>query len=356
MCLLLLAGLAVRLSEAGEEQPETTISNLAFRIVDVKSSIQPVQSFRYHFELHWIDQQKSFRQLDTAYQSEDGILRIPEPFPTFGRIRVWIEVDDVERGYRHGYGSFSYRLDAKKALEPVAIQLQPGVVLTGKVLDAETGKPIAGAEVAPLKWGHHSAWIDWEELAKTDREGRYRVITRSAEGIAARHPEYRGMKQDNSPWGFSPGLNRKNTRWSDPLSVKWDELTGNEREETEEHEEEEVGPGGFVFRLLPLMPLHGRVLDRGGKPIPEVSVTWCDSDSDAKGRFCVEVTRQEWEQRQKHAIRFFARGHSSLDMPLKDFSFDRETVVTLERETMIRGQVLDANGKPLENLHAGSQV
>jgi protocatechuate 3,4-dioxygenase beta subunit len=317
--------------------------------MDVKPSAQPVQSFRYSIELYSADQQNPSQRLDIAYRSDDGILRIPPPFPPFGRICVWVDADDPEKGYRHGYRSFSYRIATENRTGPTTIQLELGIVLTGKVLDAETGKPIADAEVAPLKWGHHDSWADWDESAKTDREGKYRVIAGGAQGIAARHPEYRGAELDNKPWGFSAGLNRKNSRWSDPLFGKWNELTGDKREEKEEHEEEEVGPDGFVFRLHPLMRLCGQVVDTDGKPIPKVSVTGCDRDSDANGRFCVRVTQEEWNQREKHEISLYARNHRSLDVPLKDFSVDRETVVILEREPLIRGQILDEDGKPLED-------
>lgn len=185
-----------------------------------------------------------------------------------------------------------------------------------------------------MKWGHHFNWADWDESAKTDREGKYRIITSSAKGIAAKHPDYRENELEDSLWAFEPGHNvRKKIAWS----------------QGEQRPEQKVGPDCFVLRLHPLMALHGRVVDVDGEPVPGVSATWCDSDSDAEGRFCVKVTREEWSQRDKGKISFYSEHHRSLDVPLKDFSLDRETVVTLEREQLIRGQVLDENGKPLED-------
>jgi len=281
------------------------ITRLEFRVVDVEPDAQPVRAFRYSFELYNADQIEPLQQRDIAYRSENGVLRIPKPFPPFGRIRVWVDADDLERGCRHGYGSFSYHIDTSKPSEPTTIELEPGIVLTGKVLDAETNRPIADAEVAPLKLGHHFPWADWDESAKTDREGKYRVVARYAEGIAARHPDYRGVEV--------------------------------EREGRE-----------FTLQLHPLMTLRGRVIDTDGKAIAGVSMSLCKDDSDAEGRFSLKVTQEEWNQREKSNISFLAVNHRSLDVPLKDFSFDRETVVTLQREQLIQGQVLDENGNPLE--------
>ncbi|MBC8875097.1 MAG: carboxypeptidase regulatory-like domain-containing protein [Planctomycetes bacterium] len=303
---LLLVGLAITPSLADDEQRETTITRLEFRVVDVEPDAQPVRAFRYSLALYSTDQEEPHRGTDIAYRSENGVLRIPKPFPPFGRIRVWVDADDLEKGYRHGYGSFSYRIDTNKLSEPTTIQLEPGIVLTGKVLEAQTDKPIAGAEVAPLKWGHHFAWADWDESAKTDQEGSYRVITRSAKGIAARHPDYRGIEVEND--------SRQ-----------------------------------FTLHLCPLMTLAGRVVDSDGKPVAGVSATWCEDETDAEGRFCLKVTRDEWEQREKQEISFYALNHRSLDVPLKSFSFDQETVVTLEPEPLIRGQIFDENGNPLEH-------
>ena len=134
-------------SGQGKEQPEKTIIRLEFRVVDVKPDARPVKSFRYSYEFYTAGEEKSQQKYDVPYRSEDGTLRIPKPFPPFGRVRVWVDADDVEKGYRRGYGSFSYRIDETKPFEPPTIQLEVGTVLTGKVLDAETGKPIVGAEV-----------------------------------------------------------------------------------------------------------------------------------------------------------------------------------------------------------------
>lgn len=170
LCLGLSLAVPVSPVHGDRPPPETTITRLEFRVLDVKPDARPLRSFRYRFELYTANEEKPQKRDRIAYRSEDGILRISKPFPPFGRIYVWVDADDLEKGYRHGYGSFSYRIDAEKPTERPTIPLELGIVLTGKVLDAETGKPIVAAEVAPLKWGHHASWADWNESVKANHK------------------------------------------------------------------------------------------------------------------------------------------------------------------------------------------
>ena len=326
------------LSRANPETPEVTIPRLEFRIADVKPDFGPVRSLRYSCEIFSSGAKEPLIRPEIACQTKDGILRIPNPFPPFGRIRVCVNADDGEKAYRSGYGSFSYRIDAKKSTEPLTIPLELGLVLTGKVLDAETARPITGAEVAPLKWGHHSSWADWDHSATADQAGRYRIATREAQGIAARHPKYRDVELDYRPWGFKPGHNR---RAADSLDNK-------------EAEEPAVGPEGFVLRLHSLLTLRGRLVGADGKPIAGAfmggwPVTSEPNGSDKQGRFCLKVTREEWDRREKRQIDFYAPNHRLTEVSLDKFSLDRETLVTLKPERMIHGQVLDEHGRPLED-------
>jgi len=325
-------------ARAAEETSEQIIPRLEFRVNDATGQAGPVPSFRYSYEILAADREEPLSRLDVAYRSDDGILRIPKPFPPFGRIRVWIVADDGQEQYRTGYGSFSYRIDETKAGPLPTIGLKLGVVVTGKVLDAETGRPIAGAEVAPMHWGHHFNWADWDHAAKTDRQGKYRITASNAEGIAARHPDYREMEQDGrrtTDWSFGPGYNiRKKTSWS----------------ASEPQPQERVGPDGFVFRLHPLMTVRGRVLAPDGEPIADVQPSGMGgSRSDREGRFVLRVTREEWAHRDKHKITFYAEKHRTLETSLSSFSLDRESVFTLRPEQVIQGRVLDESGRPLED-------
>ncbi len=338
LCLMLLLVVPGGLVAAGDEPPEPAITRLEFRVLDVEPGGAPVSTFRYSYEFFSAAQDEPSLQRDRPYQSADGILKISESVPPFGRVRVWIEADDPQKGYRHGYGSFSYRLDADKPSQPAPIRLELGIVVTGKVLDADTGKPVAGAQVAPMKWGHHFNWADWEQAVKTDGEGKYRVATQEARGIAVRHPEYRAEEAMRSVWEFAPGHNQMGTWISEPEKHAKDKPT--------------IGAEGLVVRLQPLMALRGRAVDPQGKPIAGVSCGGSGAaEFDAEGRFSVRVTRKEWAEREKEdaKISFYAEKYRSTEVPLKSFSLDRETVVILQPEPVIRGQVLDEHGKPLED-------
>jgi hypothetical protein len=330
-CLLAWLAVSVGPSGAAEETQETTIARLEFRIADVQPNATPVRAFRYHYELHSAARTKPLSHDRLACQSPDGILRILEPVPLFGRIRVWVDADDREYGYRFGYGSFSYRLGVEKSVELPAISLKLGLVLTGQVLDAETGKPIAGAEVAPLKMGQ-GYWADWQESAKTDHEGKYRLTATSANGIAARHSDYREDQLQNPTWAFAPGHNvTKKHEWA----------------EQEPAPDLKAGPDGFVLRLQPLICLRGRLVAPDGKPIPGVTI-FGFGESDAEGRFRVNVTRQERKQREDLKIDFSSTKYRNAPTPLKDFWEDRELVITLhpQTQTRIAGRILGEDGKP----------
>ena len=151
--LLVSAALPLGTAHAEETSPEPTIARLEFRVLDVKPdgkpSDKPLRSFRYSYMAYTAGKKRRCRNATSRISSDDGILRLPKNLPPFGRVRVWITADDLDTGYRSGYGEFSYRLDENKPAEPATIQLRLGIVLTGRVLDADTGKPIVAAEVAP---------------------------------------------------------------------------------------------------------------------------------------------------------------------------------------------------------------
>ena len=329
-CLLAPLVFYAGLAKADEETPEITISRLEFRVSDAQPGAGPVRSFRYGYEIFTAGQKESLHKRDIAYQSEDGILRITDPTPPFGRVRVWVNADDGQQRYRTGYAAFSYQIDATKAAQPPTISLQLGIVVTGKVLDAQSGMPIPVAEVAPMQWGHHFNWADWDHSTKTDREGKYRITTSSALGVAARHSDYREAQMDDrtSSWTFEPGHNvRKKTSWS----------------EGEPQPQEKVGPDGFVFRLHPLIAVRGRLVAPDGKPITAARVYgFARGDYDKEGRFILKVTREEWNEQEKRKVEVYTDDYRPLEATLKSFSLEGESVFSLQPEARIEGQILDA--------------
>ncbi|MDZ7616151.1 MAG: hypothetical protein U1E05_04055, partial [Patescibacteria group bacterium] len=217
--------------------------------------------------------------------------------------------------YRYGFGSFSYRLEGGAAAQPVPIRLRRGTVETGKVVDADTGQPIAGAEVAFEQTGRSDPWADWdrrmwhgpgggmrwEEATRTDQNGRFRVVALNIVGLAARHPGYRDADD-------------KEFRWVNPDDPRPRDL-----------------PGEIVLKMHPLRLLRGRVVDRDGTPIggARIGRTANAGTSDGQGRFTVEVTSEEWRDRDHRRISLVAVDHRAILVPLSDFAFERETVFVL---------------------------
>ena len=170
---------------------------------------KPVKSFSYRYEILSVAEKEPLTKDKTAYRSDDGILRISRPYPPYGRIRLWIDAVNSDRAAT-GYQSFSYRIDEQRKAAPPDIALELQILITGAVLDAETGKPVAGAEAAPVQYAHpFSSFPDWEEAAKSDGAGKYRLVTSEAIGIAARCHGYeekreggRYASQESRHWSF----------------------------------------------------------------------------------------------------------------------------------------------------------
>jgi protocatechuate 3,4-dioxygenase beta subunit len=82
------------------------------------------------------------------------------------------------------------------AKEPVTVRLQPGAVLTGRVVD-EDGQPLAGITVGPGYRVDQARWLADEIAAgqpaqTTDADGRFRV-----EGIFPDLPFGIGLRKGN---------------------------------------------------------------------------------------------------------------------------------------------------------------
>ncbi len=98
--------------------------------------------------------------------NKDGYVAVRDMFPgrfTFqvdapGYARCWSDESSSEGGRRHvsekgwqrNFGEIDF--DLARGMRPVTISLEPGVTITGRVLDPD-GKPVAGATVAPARTG-----------------------------------------------------------------------------------------------------------------------------------------------------------------------------------------------------------
>jgi uncharacterized GH25 family protein len=112
---------------------------------------------------------------------------------------------------------------------------------------------------------------------------------------------------------------------------------------------------------------EGIVVDERGEPVPGAWVTiWPKktgsgrkAKTDAEGRFTVRSLREGphgFEVRRKgHEVEVEAEGFLTIERPFEMGAEDREIEIVLETGGVIRGEVVTADGKPLEG-HLGLRI
>lgn len=99
---------------------------------------------------------------------------------------------------RYAANILTIEVDESTGLSDLRIGLDPGTTLSGRVVDNETGHPVAGALVAPCHFGWYDLtklWHGFDEYevhAKTDETGRFSLsgVPGWQLMIAAIHPDY----------------------------------------------------------------------------------------------------------------------------------------------------------------------
>ncbi len=94
--------------------------------------------------------------------------------------------------------SLTIEVDNESGLSDLLIQLDPGTTVFGRVVENETGLPVAGALVAPSRFGWYDLtklWHGFDEYevhARTDEGGRFNLsgVPGSRLLIAAIHPDF----------------------------------------------------------------------------------------------------------------------------------------------------------------------
>jgi RNA polymerase sigma factor (sigma-70 family) len=151
--------------------------------------------------------------------------------------------------------------DKLKTRHSLEVVLPHGVLQTGRVLDAATGKPVAGAEVfyLPRLYNNpalkdkapHEFWERQTGIAATKEDGSFQVPVLPGPGhVAITAPGYVSYVRTRQEifgheplWGF----------WAASAFVKIDVKPG-------------AGPAEVVARLQPSRPFRGRLVDGEGKP------------------------------------------------------------------------------------------
>ncbi|NND98185.1 MAG: hypothetical protein HKN47_12730 [Pirellulaceae bacterium] len=283
-----------------------TLDQLTFRVVN--DDAHAIESVVCKYSIYSQGQTDPLRgELKTKLV--DDVFRIPITEPVYGRIRIWIDADDGKDRSWSGYDDFSYHLRDVSDPAPALIELNHGIVVRGQVISQRDGEPIAGAEVAPMRLGHHFAYPLWDRAGRTDSGGRFRIATDGADGVEARHSEF---------------ANNKTEFWR-----------GNGKP-----------PADLQIVLSPKRQARGRVVDERGEPISGVDVG--DSTTDKEGRFTISMSMDQWRS-PKSITTFYAPGYQYHTMSTRSLSLgnDRETTITLQRMPRVSGMVVDQDGQPI---------
>lgn len=157
---------------------------VTIRVVD-HGTKRPVTRFSYRYRIDSPDQLTA-RKGNGEAKTEDGVIRIPVP----RRCDFWIS---VETPHYLPNNFYTFKILPSDQKREFTLELIPGITVRGVVLDADTGRPIVGAEVAPKYVGPPPwPWVCTRRGVKTDAEGRFQLngVAKSL-GIYVSHRNYK---------------------------------------------------------------------------------------------------------------------------------------------------------------------
>ncbi|MBL8812231.1 MAG: carboxypeptidase regulatory-like domain-containing protein [Planctomycetaceae bacterium] len=150
-------------------------------------TLEPVTSFQYMAE---IQTDKGSRSLLTArpttVESPDGTFRIMVPRSCL--LQLDISGPDVV----NGFGAFkSIEIKSSDTTRRAEVTVGVGNRVAGVVVDAETGEPVPGAVVAPMRFLSPIMAPDWEKEVTTNTQGEFVLYgVDTSMGIHAEHDAY----------------------------------------------------------------------------------------------------------------------------------------------------------------------
>jgi hypothetical protein len=289
-------------------------------VLDSKTK-KPIPRFSYAYRINTpMSEYAQSLERPVDVQSEDGTFQLLAPDS------CEIELVVTGENILGGFGTWkTYDLTADNKLRRIEVLVRTGVVITGTVVDARTGQPIAGASVSPVIFTPPLFTPDRKRAVKTDAAGKFTLQGVDDErGINVRHPEYLEFNHG----GF--------------------QKTG-----------EKIGENLYSaqIRLETGERLIGVVRNQAGRPIAGVTV----SDGAGKrvqtgedGSF-VLASPGKWGGEETYKLTFEKDGYLRQDLHPKSADPNGFSIV-LQPAPTLAGQVLDPQGQPVKEYVVAAGV
>jgi protocatechuate 3,4-dioxygenase beta subunit len=261
----------------------------------------------------WRRQEPS-TELFAGRTAEDGSFRFDRLAP--GTYRVSVVPDEAMRP-----SWLEIELVAGETTEKI-VEVADGVLLRGRVVDAATGQPIAGAEIG-------EGWT-FDKMVRTDADGRFAMRGYGASGYGEAYCRAEGYVKQVV-------LTRE--RKDDPLVLD--------------------------FGLVPGQSASGKVVGPSGEPVAGVYVAvvgmahdgtthrhdWLSARTGPDGSFQVAGLHPDLQ----HVVQVRQLGLSTLvyNLPSAEKDVKKVDVVRLRPPRVLRGRLVGADSKPLPLVKVG---
>jgi carboxypeptidase family protein len=279
-------------------------------VVDAKS-LEPVEAFEYFVIVDTADGVTKGKWRDwVAFDQRDAVLSLDLPMAC--KLNLGVRAKEYVYDYP---GAAGYVITADPASREIEYKLKTGITFKGRVVDSETGQPIAGASVSPQKFTPPGWSPDHERSILTDAQGNFELPGLTHSGLLVEHRGYRRLEYPT--WNNEPG----------------DKI------------EDEI-------RLARAEMFSGVVRDDQGNPVPDIVVqdgTGQKVTTDAFGKF-EQLSATYWGgQTRTYLVEVSAPGFVRYYKGFREVPEDG-LVVTLDREFVIRGKVIGPDGTPVPSF------
>jgi hypothetical protein len=233
-------------------------------------------------------------------------------------------------GYAYDYPGFkSYDFTSDVKERKIRFELERGLLVRGKVIDAKTREPVDGASVAPMTFTPSIVSPDYDRSIATDRKGSFRLSGVSNWGIEVFHQDYYRKKVDTGEMNKIPNE-------PDVLEVE--------------------------IALESGEPAYGIVRDPEGNPIRDVNITdytGKKTKTDKEGRFIIKSSHRELDFRRDgydYLSNRFANLNTELSVVLKPLFRIKGCVLRPDKKPVTKFVIAAGAGKIPQSFETTEKV